>query len=106
MGRSGFSRLGGRNRNVDMTLRLFSLLSSGDLGVPMLTVYAAQCRVIIERVALQFVEIMQMLSTDIDDIRAPRGDARICRGCTADKGQGVHRHVDNRADRVSRIRRT
>ena len=45
-----------------------------------------------------------MLRAGVDDVRAPGSDSRV--GCwrTADKGERVHRHVDDRADRVSRIR--
>ena len=86
--------------------RRLPLFGGADLGIAVLPVDAAQGRIIIERVALQFVEIVKMLSARVDHIRAPGSDARIGRRCAADKGQRVHRHVDDRADRVARIRRT
>lgn len=74
-----------------------------DLGLPVLPVDTAQRRVIIEGVALQFVEIMEVLGARVDDIGAAARNARISRRSGADKVERVHRHIDDGADRIARI---
>jgi hypothetical protein len=86
-------------------LEAFPLFGGANLGVAVLSVDASQRRIIIERVAFQFVEVVKMLSARVDYIRAPGSDARIGRRCAADKSQRIHCHVDDCADGVARIRR-
>ena len=106
MGPRWASRAGCRNRNIHLSFRRLPFLGGANLGIAVLPVDAAQGRIIIERVAFQFVEIVKMLSARVDHIRAPGSDARISRRRAADEGQRVHRHVDNRAHCIARIRRT
>src|ERR1700752_5290221 len=90
----GGLRAGTWSRNVHLSFgRLLRPLGSADLRISMLPINTAQRCVIIERVALQFVEVMKVLCARVDDIGSAGADARGSRGGAPDIGQRVHRKI-------------
>src|SRR6516165_1171530 len=94
------------SRNVHLSFgRLLRPLGSADLRISMLPINTAQRRIIIERVALQLVEVMKVLCARVDDIGSAGADARGSRGGAPDIGQRVHRKIHDSADCIAGIRR-